>query len=114
MDEALKSEGFGILTCIDVRQTLKEKIDADFRPYVILGACNPSLAQRALEANPVVGLMLPCNVTVEQAEGGGSLIRVVEPELMMGMGGLGENAAMKAVASEAREKLVRVAEKLRS
>jgi len=113
VEEALKAEGFGILTRIDVRETMKEKLGAEFRPYTILGACNPPLALRALETNPGVGLMLPCNVTVEQA-GSGSLVRIVDPGLMMGVGELGENATMKAVAAEAAEKLGRVAEKLRS
>lgn len=113
VEEALKAEGFGILTRIDVRETMKEKLGAEFRPYTILGACNPPLALRALETNPAVGLMLPCNVTVEQA-GSGSLVRIVDPGLMMGVGELGENATMKAVAAEAAEKLGRVAEKLRS
>jgi uncharacterized protein (DUF302 family) len=114
VEDTLKSEGFGVLTRIDVKATLKEKLDAEFRPYVILGACNPPLARRALEANPAVGLMLPCNVTVERAPGGGSLVRIVDPEAMMGVGELGGNAAMQAVAAEAREKLARVAERLRS
>jgi uncharacterized protein (DUF302 family) len=111
VEAALKAEGFGILTRIDVKATLKEKIDADFRPYTILGACNPPLAHRALEANPAVGLMLPCNVTVEQREGG-SLVRIVDPEAMMGVGELGGDAAMKSVATDARERLVRVVEAL--
>ena len=67
---ALKKEGFGILTRVDVHKTLKEKLDVDFRPYVILGACNPSLAYQALSADPKVGLMMPCNVTVEALEEG--------------------------------------------
>lgn len=113
VEEALTAEGFGILTRIDVRETMKKKLDADFRPYTILGACNPTLALRALETNPAVGLMLPCNVTVEQA-GSGSLVRIVDPGMMMGVGELGESAAMQAVAAEAGEKLERVAEKLRS
>jgi uncharacterized protein (DUF302 family) len=67
---ALKTQGFGVLTRIDVRSTLKEKLDTDFRPYVILGACNPPLAHQALENEPLVGLLLPCNVTVESTESG--------------------------------------------
>ena len=67
---ALKAEGFGVLTTIDVRQTLKEKIGADFRPYTILGACNPTLAHEALKLEDKVGTMLPCNVVVQQVEDG--------------------------------------------
>jgi len=111
---ALKVEGFGILTRIDVRATMKEKIDADFRPYVILGACNPPLSYRALNADPVVGLMLPCNVTVEaNPEGEGTIARIVNPEVMMTVGSLGESRELVQVAVEARQKLERVAAALR-
>ena len=68
--EALKSEGFGVLTRIDVKVTLKEKLDTDFRPYIILGACHPPLAHQALLSNPLIGLMMPCNVTVEETDDG--------------------------------------------
>ncbi|GAP15292.1 uncharacterized conserved protein [Longilinea arvoryzae] len=78
----LKTEGFGILTRIDVRATLKEKIGADFRPYVILGACNPTLAHSALEIDAWLGLLLPCNVTVESIDDRSSLVRIANPELM--------------------------------
>lgn len=78
----LKTEGFGILTRIDVRATLKEKIDEDFRPYVILGACNPALAHRALQADAWLGLLLPCNVTVEQSDENTSVVRIANPGMM--------------------------------
>jgi len=109
---ALKSEGFGVLTRIDVQATLKEKLGEDFRPYSILGACNPALAHRALQTDPVVGLMLPCNVTVEADPLGGSLARIANPDIMLGVGGLEHNEALQEVATTARVKLERVAESL--
>ncbi len=109
---ALKTEGFGVLTRIDVRATLKEKLGEDFRPYSILGACNPPLAHRALETDPVVGLMLPCNVTVEADGEDGAIVRIANPEMMMQVGSLQTNDAIKTVASEARIRLERVANSL--
>jgi uncharacterized protein (DUF302 family) len=106
--EELKKEGFGILTRIDVHDALKEKIDVNFRKYTILGACNPSLAHRALSANPEVGLMLPCNVIVEAALDGGTIVRIINPRAMMQMGALGEDIALREVSEEAAEKLERV------
>lgn len=106
---ALKAEGFGVLTRIDVKATLKEKLGEDFRPYVILGACNPPLAHRALDTDAVVGLMLPCNVTVEAGPAGGAIARIANPEVMMQVGALEENTTLKEVAAEARAKLERVA-----
>ena len=111
---ALKEQGFGILTTIDVKATLKEKLDKDFRPYVILGACNPPLAFRALSQRPEVGIMLPCNVTVEASENGGSLVRVSDPDVFMQVGDLGEDKVLQEVAHEARELIVRVVEKIRN
>ena len=110
--EALKAEGFGVLTEIDVKATLKTKLAEDFRPYVILGACNPPLAHRALSAMPEVGLMLPCNVTVEASDDGGALVRILDPKMMIAVGALSENAALREVALQAHEKLARVAEAL--
>ena len=107
----LKTEGFGILTRIDVRQTLKEKLGAEFRPYTILGACNPSLAHRALLEDPEIGLLLPCSITVEASPSGGSIIRIADPAMMM-LAGKVDNPTLQSVAAEAREKLVRVAGKL--
>ena len=108
--DALKTEGFGVLTQIDVKTTLKEKINVDFRRYVILGACNPTLAHRALSANPDVGLLLPCNVTVQEAEGG-VVVTAVDPIQMLGV--LHEEPAVKAVAIEAKTKLERVISSLK-
>jgi uncharacterized protein (DUF302 family) len=99
---ALKGRGFGVLTRIDVKATLKEKLGEDFRPYTILGACNPPLALRALSNDPVIGLLLPCNVTVESDEAGGSLVRIGNPEMMMKVGNMQENAEIASVAKEAR------------
>lgn len=108
---ALKAQGFGVLTHIDVKATLKEKLDVDFRPYVILGACNPPLAQRALENEPLIGLLLPCNVTVESTETG-TLVSIVNPEAMLAVDVLAENEIVCDVASEARMLLEKVAEAL--
>ena len=103
--DALKTEGFGVLTQIDVRTTLKDKINVDFRRYVILGACNPTLAHRALSANLDVGLLLPCNVTVHEA-GDEVVITAVDPMQMLSV--LKEDSAVQAVAVEARTKLEKV------
>jgi uncharacterized protein (DUF302 family) len=110
---ALKTEGFGVLTRIDVHTTLKEKIDADFRPYSILGACNPTLAHRALSHYAEAGLLLPCNVTVE-ADGEGAMVRIADPDVMLSVGGMDQDPALRAVATEARVRLSRVAEALRA
>ncbi|MCA9972635.1 MAG: DUF302 domain-containing protein [Anaerolineales bacterium] len=105
----LKKEGFGVLTEIDVKATLKKKIDVDFRPYVILGACNPPLAHRALSAAPEVGLLLPCNVTVSAEADGRILVNIIDPELMLGVV---NNPALADVACDAKERLQRVANAL--
>ena len=112
--DALKAEGFGILTRIDVQATFKEKLGADFRPYTILGACNPPLSHRALSAEPEVGLMLPCNVTVESDDAGSSIVRIANPDAMLTIGALGANPVLVDVTQEARARLERVAQSLRS
>lgn len=109
---ALKKEGFGVLTSINVQSTFKEKLDVDFRPYTILGACNPPLAHRALGQDAVTGLLLPCNVTVEAKDESSSIVRIADPEVMLTVGSLGENSELLEVANEARKRLERVAESL--
>ncbi len=102
--EALKAEGFGVLTEIDVRQTLREKLGAEMEPYIILGACNPQLAHRALEQEPDIGLLLPCNVVVRSL-GQGSRVDIADPEAMLGMVG---NKQLHPIAQEAKQRLQRV------
>lgn len=106
--EALKTEGFGVITTIDVKQTLKQKLGVDFRRYVILGACNPPLAHRALEAELAVGLLMPCNVLVFEAEGG-SVVQAIKPEAMFSVA---KNPAMAPLVKEVDEKLLRALERL--
>ncbi len=104
--EALKAEGFGVLTEIDVKETLKKKLGVDFRPYKILGACNPPLAYRALLAASEVGLLLPCNVTVSQVDEGVVEISLVDPLAMLGVVA---HPDLKPIAEEAAARLERVA-----
>lgn len=102
--EALKAEGFGVLTEIDVKDTMKQRLGAEFRRYDIIGACNPPLAHQALTHELDIGLLLPCNVIVYEDEGGGCTVAALDPEQMMGITG---NAELKPVASQARERLWR-------
>lgn len=106
---ALKDEGFGVLTTIDVRQTLKQKLDRDFRKYVILGACNPQLADRALHAELEVGLLLPCNVIVYERGPGLASVAAMAPLPAMGMSG---NKDLEGVASEADARLRRALQRV--
>jgi len=107
--DALKQEGFGILTEIDVQATLKVKLDQTFRPYVILGACNPQLAHRALQAELGIGLLLPCNVCVWE-EDGGSVVSIARPETMFQ---LVKNDALRPIVEDADQRLRRVLEQVR-
>ncbi len=100
---ALKEQGFGVLTEIDVKQTLKTKLDVEFRPYVILGACNPPLAHAALSADLGIGLLLPCNVIVYENGDGSNTVEVMDPEAALGL--VGDNPAIAEVAREARSRL---------
>lgn len=110
---ALKQEGFGVLTRIDVRATVQEKLGEDFRPFVILGACNPPLAHAALSTDARVGLFLPCNVVVEE-RADGVWASLVNPDVMLGVGALAEDPRLRQVASDARTRLERVAAGLRA
>lgn len=107
--EELAAQGFGVLTRIDVQATFKKKLDKDFRPYVILGACNPTLAFQALSAAPEIGLMLPCNVTVQDADGGVD-ISIVSPRAMFQMVDAPE---LEPVVDGASERLAKVLSALR-
>ena len=105
---ALKEEGFGVLTEIDVKETLSEKLKVDFRRYDMIGACNPQLAHRALQAELDVGLLLPCNVIVYEDDGG-SVVAAFDPEAAMG---LADNPGLSEIAREAKERLRRALESL--
>ncbi len=106
--EALAAEGFGVLTEIDVKSTFKEKLDVDFRPYIILGACNPPLAHQALSAEADIGLLLPCNVIVYQADDPDkSVVAAIDPVVQLGVTG---NDEVAPLAEEVKSRLVRVLE----
>ncbi|MDF3819894.1 DUF302 domain-containing protein [Leptospira sp. 96542] len=103
--EALKKEGFGVLTTIDVKQTLKDKINVDFKRYTILGACNPVFAHKALETSDEIGLLLPCNVVVTEEKNGETKVSIFDP---LTMTKVVENPALEVIAKEVQEKLIRV------
>ncbi|QIP07271.1 DUF302 domain-containing protein [Bradyrhizobium symbiodeficiens] len=103
---ALKAQGFGVLTRIDVQSTLKEKIGADFRPYVILGACNPKMAHEALKAEDKIGTMLPCNVVVQEVDGGTEVAAVDPVASMQAI----QNASLASIAEKVRDELKAVIE----
>ncbi len=107
--DLLKGQGFGVLTEIDVKETLKKKINVDFRRYKILGACNPPLAHKALSAVPEIGLMLPCNVVVYESDDGKAVVLAIDPVATIGAQGLPQLAE---VAAEVRSRLAKVLEAL--
>lgn len=107
--EELKKEGFGVLTEIDVKETLKKKLDVDFRKYKILGACNPPLAYKALQAEENIGVMLPCNVIVQEKSGGEVQVSAINP--MVAMQSVG-NKSLNEVAEQVSSKLQNVLMKL--
>ncbi len=107
--DELKKEGFGILTEIDVKATLKKKLDTDFRNYRILGACNPPLAHQALQAEPHIGLMLPCNVVVQEGKNGQTIVSAIDPLASMQAV---ENESLGKIAGQVRPKLQKIIENL--
>jgi uncharacterized protein (DUF302 family) len=109
--ELLAEEGFGVLTEIDVKATLKKKIDVDFKRYVILGACNPHLAHQAMSGEPFIGVLLPCNVCVMEREGGGSIVSALKPTSVFS---LIDNDQVAPIAEEVEDRMRRVLEKMES
>ena len=107
--EALKTEGFGVLSTIDMQAAMKDKLGVDMPPYLILGACNPPLAHRALEAEPAIGLLLPCNVIVRKTGDGDTSVGFIDPQMLVGLTG---TAQVQEIADDAGERLRRVREHL--
>jgi uncharacterized protein (DUF302 family) len=111
--DALKQEGFGVLTEIDLQAAFREKLGREFRPYLILGACNPPLAFSAINADPAVGLLLPCNVTVESVGERQTIVRLTNPEALLSNVALTSSHELKGVARDAGNRMARVAETLK-
>ena len=108
---ALKAEGFGVLTAIDVRETFRHRLGVDFRPYTILGACNPPLAHQALTLAPEIGLLLPCNVVVDEVAPGNIDVALVDPLALLGLAG---ETQLEPIAQAVRTRLERVAAALKA
>ena len=109
--EALQGQGFGVLSEIDMREKMKEKLGVDMPRYLILGACNPPLARKALQAEPEIGLLLPCNVIVYESAAGETVVAAIDPDAMLAM--IGDNAAVAEVARDARTRLTAAIDALR-
>jgi uncharacterized protein (DUF302 family) len=108
-EEALKSEGFGILTEIDIQTTMKKKLDKEYKPYLILGACNPVFADKVLQSEPNIGALLPCNVTIRETDTGAIEVAIMDPSAAMAAV---DNPAIEPLASEVKEKLIRALESI--
>ncbi len=109
---ALKQEGFGVLTEIDLQAAFKEKLGRDFHPFIILGACNPPLAYAAINADPNVSLLLPCNVSVESLGPSSAVVRLTDPPALLGSAGTALSPELQTVANDARARMERVVQAL--
>lgn len=112
VESALRAEGFGVITRIDVQKTMMQNLNVDFRPYTILGACNPPIAHRALERDPRIGLLLPCNVSVEAYSENQVMVRIADPAQLITCSN-SDDEVVAEIATETRRKLLKVSARLR-